>query len=936
MKRVGNKRSQSTVIATVLIIVLVIVLVGMVAAIILNFVKQSTTGVCLDKFSLDLSIDPDHTIVLADNSIQVAVSRGQGSGSIQGMKIIFTDSSGNSASAYEDGTLNEVSSKVYTVDSDTTSGLGTIKTISIAPKMICSNGQSAQADILASLNLENTNYQVPPDSGNPCTMNIECMPSQICNETTHTCLFDINCQRDTHKCYGGKICRLGVCVDSGGPGCTPDCAGRSCGDIDGCGGTCNGICPSGRTCISGVCVNDCVGISCFDDDLIIHYSFDGGSATGVVEDSSGNNLDANIFGSLTSINYGIQGSKAYNFDGTNVNYIKKSGLDLSSYTNGLSVIVWFRNPQWDSLIFSLGSFPTETIFSNINNAFSFRYSGPIGSADWFLNSLFKDKSAAYTDYTGSIDNNWHSAVMTYDYTSQTGKLYLDGVYKSMVSSVGITPSSLSNLHLRIGKGMISGTNYVFNSPLSYKGDIDDFRMYNRVFSDDDISTLVVGQSCIDTDVDSLHANGINPYTYGSVSLDGGITDNLDTCTLIDGSGAHPSTIYLSEAYCDGSTMKFSQIDCPNGCSLGVCRSSTCVDSDTTPTYLDGKNIELSGYLTPDGGTTKNLDTCSYSDSRQVFPSSQYLMEGYCDDGGAMKFLDVFCPNGCSDRACLPKTCTDGVCSQNFVHTCTSASQYKTCLDYNLDGCREWSNSLIGNLDCASGSCSSSTGLCTPTSSTESCNGRSIVCSDGQRRGDLNGDGSVNDIDLCLYSKVLSNEVAVPSNGLCCLNVNNYPLIDTFDKAAVSSAISGGTTNSLGRCSSCASDLDCPTGLTCFNNICAAITTTPLGTIVPTCTDSDTSTPDSILLFGQNYNVAGTVNGFDASTRSIKSFSDRCLSGSYSNYLREFYCSSAFGGIVMSINFDCRSLGFVGPGDEDGTYDCVNEDSGGYCKFLPAV
>jgi len=34
--------------------------------------------------------------------------------------------------------------------------------------------------------------------------------------------------------------------------CTPNCAGKSCGD-DGCGGSC-GTCPTGETCSSGICV----------------------------------------------------------------------------------------------------------------------------------------------------------------------------------------------------------------------------------------------------------------------------------------------------------------------------------------------------------------------------------------------------------------------------------------------------------------------------------------------------------------------------------------------------------------------------------------------------------------------------------------------------------------------------------------------------------
>jgi hypothetical protein len=41
-------------------------------------------------------------------------------------------------------------------------------------------------------------------------------------------------------------------------GCTPTCAGKSCGASDGCGGTCQtGSCPGGQVCQQGQCVSSC-------------------------------------------------------------------------------------------------------------------------------------------------------------------------------------------------------------------------------------------------------------------------------------------------------------------------------------------------------------------------------------------------------------------------------------------------------------------------------------------------------------------------------------------------------------------------------------------------------------------------------------------------------------------------------------------------------
>jgi hypothetical protein len=52
-----------------------------------------------------------------------------------------------------------------------------------------------------------------------------------------------------------------------GPGCTPSCSGKQCGD-DGCGGSC-GTCSNGESCTFGVCVSSCTpscsGKECGDD-----------------------------------------------------------------------------------------------------------------------------------------------------------------------------------------------------------------------------------------------------------------------------------------------------------------------------------------------------------------------------------------------------------------------------------------------------------------------------------------------------------------------------------------------------------------------------------------------------------------------------------------------------------------------------------------------
>lgn len=50
-------------------------------------------------------------------------------------------------------------------------------------------------------------------------------------------------------------------VTEGGPsvtadGCVRDCTGKSCGDDDGCGSVCDGVCATGQRCLAGTCTCD--------------------------------------------------------------------------------------------------------------------------------------------------------------------------------------------------------------------------------------------------------------------------------------------------------------------------------------------------------------------------------------------------------------------------------------------------------------------------------------------------------------------------------------------------------------------------------------------------------------------------------------------------------------------------------------------------------
>ena len=66
---------------------------------------------------------------------------------------------------------------------------------------------------------------------------------------------DNGCGGSCGTCVSPKTCQSGNCA------CTPSCLGKSCGATDGCGGKCQtGTCSSGKACVNGAC--QCVPTTC--------------------------------------------------------------------------------------------------------------------------------------------------------------------------------------------------------------------------------------------------------------------------------------------------------------------------------------------------------------------------------------------------------------------------------------------------------------------------------------------------------------------------------------------------------------------------------------------------------------------------------------------------------------------------------------------------
>ncbi len=98
---------------------------------------------------------------------------------------------------------------------------------------------------------------------------------------------------------------------------------------------------------------------------------------------------------------------------------------------------------------------------------------------------------------GLCDNNWHHLVLTYDETNSSVKLYVDGVQNPNVKSWGthgaldLAKSKISEY--RIGAGPSTGYDSDDWLACSFKGSLDQLRMYGKVLTATEVSALFTGK-----------------------------------------------------------------------------------------------------------------------------------------------------------------------------------------------------------------------------------------------------------------------------------------------------------------------------------------------------------------------------------------------------------------------------------------------------------
>jgi hypothetical protein len=353
--------------------------------------------------------------------------------------------------------------------------------------------------------------------------------------------------------------------------------------------------------------------------LLVHYPFDGD-----LDDSAGNRhgMLLNAQSGLGSADARV-GSGFLSLDPTgdanlaNVGF-QSGGPDLGLGSGARTVAFFVRAaaslaPSTQATMFSLGS------ATGANSGERFDLTFPVSSAP--INDLRVEVNGNGTG-GGDIDpvsadfadGEWHHVAVTSGASGQLGgvRLYVDGVFVATVAAGGNPSINTAASRITIGDSVAAST---ANPLRGFRGDIDDFRIYDRVLAAEEILALVG----LGSDPFALWA-AANGLTAG---VNDGFDDNpsggpfpngllwvLGSDTPLEFNPFESLVTVGADAF-DGLTFVFDRLDDSIGVADIHIAVSTDLENFTTvgPVPAAGTDVELgNGVLASvvDGGGTDTL------------------------------------------------------------------------------------------------------------------------------------------------------------------------------------------------------------------------------------------------------------------------------------------------------------------------------------------
>ncbi len=156
-----------------------------------------------------------------------------------------------------------------------------------------------------------------------------------------------------------------------------------------------------------------------------------------------------------------------------------SSLDFSNVT-GLTIATWIRQEQ------DISGYIVVKMGTGGRNEYEYKLAI---SADGTINSgIVSPTTMHLLDSNGKLFlNEWYCIVLRWDPSDGTMAIYFNGELNSLTYS-NITSIQNTSVPLRIGQ-------YVDEFENSFRGSLDDLRIYNRPLSESEISGVIYDQGC---------------------------------------------------------------------------------------------------------------------------------------------------------------------------------------------------------------------------------------------------------------------------------------------------------------------------------------------------------------------------------------------------------------------------------------------------------
>jgi hypothetical protein len=217
--------------------------------------------------------------------------------------------------------------------------------------------------------------------------------------------------------------------------------------------------------------------------------------TGNANDSSGNGYNGTVTGATLTTDKNSVSNQAYNFDGDS-DYIDTSSTIISNMPY-ISVSSWLN--------FSSLTGTSEIIYQSLPGTDTFQIrtdSGVLG--------VYCYGSQVGSLYTFSSTSTWYHLVVIFNTITNFVYVYVDN---SLVKSQALTMAAKISTEL-LG---IGGDRYGNYPALSFRGKLDEIRIYDRVITDDEIDLLYVGYDN-PSEGYSNKVNGITPSKINGIDV----------------------------------------------------------------------------------------------------------------------------------------------------------------------------------------------------------------------------------------------------------------------------------------------------------------------------------------------------------------------------------------------------------------------------------